>query len=74
MSLTRAEEDRSSGPQSITNESEKSGGLIETIFYICKNSKVMISVNLCQIRFFIGAVGTVEDILYLNGRKNPCTT
>ena len=61
----------SKGPHSKTNESEKSGGLIDTI-YICKNSKVMISVSLCvKFGLFNGAVGTVEDILYLNGRKPP---
>ena len=33
---------------------------------------VMISVSLCvKFGLFNGAVGTVEDILYLNGRKPP---
>ena len=65
----------SKGPHSKTNDSEKSGGLIDTI-YICNNSKVMISVNLCvKFGLFNGSVDNVKDtcILYmhLNGRKPP---
>ena len=46
---------------------DKSGGLSHTI-YLCKRSKVMLTVNLCvNFGLYNGACGTVIDIIYLNG-------
>ena len=61
----------SKGVNSKSNESDKAGGLLHTI-YISKKSKVMLSVNLCvRVGLFNEAIGIVEDILYLNERKPP---
>ena len=50
--------------------SDKAGGLLDRLF-LCKGAKVMFTTNL-NVKFgiFNGAMGTVIDILYLNG-KNP---
>lgn len=59
----------SKGPHSLIRESDKAGGLLNTV-YITKKSKVMLTVNL-SVRFglFNGALVIVEDIIYLNGRR-----
>lgn len=61
----------SKGPHSKTGQSENAGGLLDTV-YICKKSKVMISVNLCvKFGLYNGAIGIVEDIIYYNDKRPP---
>lgn len=53
------------GSHSKSGESEKAGGLLNTL-YICKGSKVMLSVNLCvRYGLFNGAIGIVEYFFFI---------
>ena len=55
------------GPHNKSNRSDRAC-LLRTLF-ICKNAKVMLSVNLCvQYGLFNGAMGTIKDILFGAGK------
>ncbi|KAK3104656.1 hypothetical protein FSP39_007268 [Pinctada imbricata] len=57
------------GPHSKGVESDKAGGLLDELF-LCRNAKVMLSVNLCvPFGLFNGAIGYIVDIIYENQRK-----
>ena len=50
-------------------DSSKAGGLLQ-LLYLCRDSKVMLVANIkVEWGLFNGAVGTVVDIVYLNGRR-----
>ena len=50
--------------------SDKAGGLLQTLF-LCKEAKVMLSVNICvKFGLFNGANGKVVDIIYLGEKSN----
>ena len=50
-------------------DSNKAGGLLQ-LLYLCRDSKVMLVANLkAEWGLFNGAVGTVLDIVYLDGRR-----
>lgn len=57
------------GPHANSASSDKSGGLIRTL-YLSKNARVMLTVNLnVDFGLFNGAVGTVRDIVYPAGKS-----
>ena len=50
-------------------DSNKAGGLLPPL-YLCRDSKVMLVVNLkADCGLYNGAVGTVVDIVYKDGRR-----
>lgn len=57
------------GFHSKSSSSDKAGGLVRTLF-LCKGAKVMLTTNLnVPFGLFNGSMGTVVDILYLDGKK-----
>ena len=59
------------GFHSSKSSSDSSGGLLSTL-YLANKAKVTLTVNLCvPFGLFNGAVGVVEDIIYLGEKRPP---
>ena len=59
------------GSHAKSASTDKARGLLNTL-YLCSGAKVMLTCNLnAQFRLFNGSMGTVEDIIYQNGRYPP---
>ena len=57
------------GRHAMKADSNKAGGLL-SLLYLCRDSKVMLVVNLkADWGLYNGAVGTVVDIVYKDGRR-----
>ena len=54
------------------SKNEEDSNVLLPVIFLCKNAKVMLTVNLCvEYGLFNGAVGIVNEIIYLEGRRPP---